>query len=67
MAWVPAERRREEEANHLQGLFLGMHPSPDADHIGVVVLAAELGGVQVVRERRSGADHLVCRDLLAVA
>jgi hypothetical protein len=44
-----------------------VHPRSDADHVGVVVLAAELRGVEVVRQRGPCAGHLVRGDLLAVA
>ena len=45
MAWIPAERSRQEYPNHLQGLFLSVHPGANADHVSVVVLATELGCV----------------------
>jgi hypothetical protein len=67
MARIATEWRSQEDANHLEGLFPGVHPGTDADHVRVVVLPAEPGRVQVVRERGPGADHLVCSNLFAVA
>ena len=41
--------------------------APMADDLGVVVLAAQLRGLDAPRQRAPDAGHLVRRDLLAVA
>ena len=44
-----------------------VHPGAEAEHVGVVVLAGELGGLRRPGQRRADAGDLVRGDLLAVA
>ena len=51
--------------------FVGQAEGDDAaahrEHVGVVVLARQAGGVEIVAERGADAAHLVGGDLLALA
>ena len=49
------------------GLLERVLTRADRDHVGVVVLARELGGRDAPDQRRADAPHLVRGDLLAVA
>src|SRR5690606_14885522 len=62
-----AERRGQECPDQLGRLVLIMFARADRDHVGVVVLSGQLRGVGVVGQRGADPDHLVGRDLLAVA
>ena len=56
----------EPHLQDLVGQSLPHHTSADRQHVGVVVPAARLGGVQVVAQRGAHALHLVRGDLLAL-
>src|SRR5690606_6897991 len=60
-------RGGEERVDDGQRLLGGVHAAADADELGIVVLAGQLGGLDAPGEGTSGAGHLVGGDLLAVA
>ena len=60
-------RGGEPEPEDLVGQGRGDDPATDREHVGVVVLAAHAGEVQVVAEGGAHAPHLVGGDLLALA
>ena len=57
----------EPDPQDLVGQALAHDARADRQHVGVVVPARVLGGVEVVAERGAHALHLVGRDLLALA
>src|SRR5690606_16852436 len=61
------ERRRQEHVDDLVGESFPDDASADRQHVGVVVLASEPGGVEAVAQRRPYAAHLVGGELLALA
>src|SRR6266542_6299771 len=52
-----AERRGQEHLDEPAGGLRAVHPGADADHVGVVVLAGQPGGLLAPRQRRPGATH----------
>ena len=57
----------EEHLDHLPGLLVGLHASPEAQYIGVVVLAGQPGDFGVVGQRGTNSRDLVRGDLLTIA
>ena len=64
---VAGERGAEERFDDRGRLVQGVLSGADRHHVGVVVLAGELGGLDVPGQRRPDAGDLVGGDLLAVA
>jgi hypothetical protein len=64
---VAAVVRRQEGLDEAERGVLVVHPATEADHVRVVVLAAERGGLDAPRQRAPHTAHLVGRDRLAVA
>src|SRR5687768_2379460 len=64
---VVAERGLEEGLHEPGHLVERVEPTADGDHVGVVVLAGEPGGLVRPYERAADALDLVGRHLLAVA
>jgi hypothetical protein len=67
MARVTAERRGQEGLDHCLGLVQRVHPCSDGQNLGIVVRPCQLGGLDVVGQRRPDASDLVRGHLLAVA
>ena len=59
--------RGQERFDDLFGIFDRMHPGANAHHLGVVVLASQLGRFDAPRQRATDAFDLVRGDLFAVA
>src|SRR5690606_28872837 len=64
---VTGEGLGDERVDDREGLLLAVLTGADADDVGVVVLARQLGRGDVPGERAAHAAHLVRGDLLAVA
>ena len=60
------ERGAEPERQNLVGQPEGDDAPPHGEDVGVVVLARQPRGVEIVAERGADADHLVGGDLLAL-
>ena len=67
MTVIAGERRGDEALDEGHDLLEGVLARTDRDHIGIVVLARQLGCRQVPDQRGPNACDLVRRDLLAVA
>src|SRR4051812_41124882 len=67
VALFAGERGTEEGLDELRRLFLGVHAGADGHDVGVVVLAAQRGGLLAPGEHGAYAGDLVRGDLLAVA
>src|SRR5690348_5108871 len=61
------EWRREPGVEDLDRVLLAHHALADREHVGVVVRAAELCGLDVPGEDASDAAHAIGDDRLAVA
>ena len=61
------ERGAEPERQNLVGQPEGDDAPPHGEDVGVVVLARQPRGVEIVAERGADADHLIGSDLLALA
>ena len=60
------ERGAEPERQYFVGQPEGDDAPSDGEDVGVVVLARQPRGVEIVAERGADADHLVGGDLLAL-
>ena len=64
---LAGERGRDEDLRELDRVLGRVHPGAEAEHVRVVVLTGELGGLRRPGEGGADARHLVGGDLLAVA
>lgn len=64
---VVRERFGNERVDKRHRFIHGVLPSPDRNHVGIIVLPCEFGGRDTPHQCGPDAPHLVCGDLLAVA
>ena len=67
MAWVLAERLRDERVDEGDRLSLRVHAAANCNHVRVVVLAAKFGCLEAPGERRAHARDLIGGDLFAIS
>ncbi len=67
MALITAEGFRDEGLNEREDLLGGVLASADRNHVRIVVLAGQHGGVVIPHEGRANAIDLVGRDLFTIA